>query len=107
MRAMILAAGFGTRMRPVTYTLPKLLVPVCNRPLIDWAVESFLRAGIRDLIVNHLMHRGRHRLHGLPHRVSRVHGLKVGFHVRARGGRLRVGLLGGAGGAESQRHGEN
>lgn len=57
MRAMILAAGYGTRMRPVTYTLPKPLVPVCNRPLIDWAVESFLRAGIRDLIVN---------LHHLP-----------------------------------------
>src|SRR5439155_9344836 len=52
MRAMILAAGFGTRMRPLTYTLPKLLVPVCNRPLIGWAVETFLRAGVRDLIVN-------------------------------------------------------
>jgi len=52
MRAMILAAGFGTRMRPVTYTLPKMLVPVCNRPLIGWAVETFLRAGIRDLVVN-------------------------------------------------------
>ena len=52
MRAMILAAGLGTRMRPITHTMPKLLVPVCNRPLIGWAVETFLRAGIRDLIVN-------------------------------------------------------
>jgi mannose-1-phosphate guanylyltransferase len=52
MRAMILAAGFGTRMRPVTYTLSKMLVPVCNRPLVGWAVESFLRAGVRDLVVN-------------------------------------------------------
>ncbi len=52
MRAMILAAGYGTRMRPVTYTMPKLMVPVCNRPLIGWAVESLLRAGIRDLIIN-------------------------------------------------------
>ncbi|HKS22036.1 MAG TPA: NDP-sugar synthase [Thermoanaerobaculia bacterium] len=49
---MVLAAGYGTRMRPVTYTLPKLMVPVCNRPLVGWAVETFLRAGIRDLIVN-------------------------------------------------------
>jgi NDP-sugar pyrophosphorylase family protein len=57
MRAMILAAGYGTRMRPVTYSLPKPLVPVCNLPLIGWAVESFLRAGIRELIVN---------LHHLP-----------------------------------------
>jgi NDP-sugar pyrophosphorylase family protein len=52
MRAMILAAGYGTRMRPVTHTMPKLMVPVCNRPLVGWAVETFLRAGIRDLIVN-------------------------------------------------------
>ncbi|HJQ37824.1 MAG TPA: sugar phosphate nucleotidyltransferase [Thermoanaerobaculia bacterium] len=52
MKAMILAAGFGTRFRPVTYTLPKPLVPLCNRPLIGWAVESLLAAGIRDLIVN-------------------------------------------------------
>src|SRR5436190_19322991 len=52
MKAMILAAGYGTRFRPVTYTLPKPLVPLCNRPLIGWAVESLLVAGIRDLIVN-------------------------------------------------------
>jgi mannose-1-phosphate guanylyltransferase len=52
MKAMILAAGFGTRFRPVTNTLPKPLVPLCNRPLIGWAVESLLAAGIRDLIVN-------------------------------------------------------
>lgn len=52
MKGMILAAGFGTRLRPVTYTLPKPLVPLCNRPLIGWAVESFLAAGVRDLIVN-------------------------------------------------------
>jgi len=61
MRAMILAAGYGTRMRPITYTLPKPLVPVCNRPLIDWAVETFLRAGVRDLIVN---------LHHLPEAIE-------------------------------------
>jgi mannose-1-phosphate guanylyltransferase len=52
MKAMILAAGFGTRLKPITFTIPKLLVPVCNRPLVGWAVETFLRAGIRDLIVN-------------------------------------------------------
>lgn len=54
---MILAAGYGTRMRPVTYTLPKPLVPVCNKPLIAWAIDGLLRAGIRDVIVN---------LHHLP-----------------------------------------
>lgn len=58
---MILAAGYGTRMRPVTYALPKPLVPVCNRPLLGWAVESLLAAGIRDLIVN---------LHHLPEQIE-------------------------------------
>jgi mannose-1-phosphate guanylyltransferase len=59
---MILAAGFGTRLRPVTNTLPKPMVPLLNRPLIAWAVESFLAAGVRDLIVN---------LHHLPEPLER------------------------------------
>lgn len=57
MKGFILAAGFGTRLRPITYTLPKPLVPLLNRPLIAWAVESFLAAGVDDIIVN---------LHHLP-----------------------------------------
>ncbi len=57
MKGFVLAAGYGTRLRPITYTMPKPMVPVCNRPLIAWAVEAFLAAGVRDLIVN---------LHHLP-----------------------------------------
>ena len=49
---MILAAGFGTRLRPITYTLPKPMMPLCNQPLIGWVAESLIEAGIRDLIVN-------------------------------------------------------
>ena len=52
MKGMILAAGFGTRLRPITHTLPKPMVPLCNRPLIAWAIESLHAAGVRDLIVN-------------------------------------------------------
>src|SRR5262245_41490521 len=52
MKAMILAAGYGTRLRPVTYTLPKPLVPLCNQPLIGWAAEALIAAGVRELIVN-------------------------------------------------------
>ena len=52
MKAMILAAGYGTRLRPISYKLPKPMVPLCNRPLIGWSVESFLAAGVRDVIVN-------------------------------------------------------
>lgn len=75
MRAMILAAGYGTRLRPITYTLPKPLVPVCNRPLIGWVVDSLLRAGIRELIVN---------LHHLPEAIERflrdTFGGEANFH---------------------------
>jgi NDP-sugar pyrophosphorylase family protein len=51
-KAFILAAGFGTRLRPITYTMPKPMVPLCNRPLIAWAVESLLATGVREIIVN-------------------------------------------------------
>jgi NDP-sugar pyrophosphorylase family protein len=56
MKAMLLAAGFGTRLRPITWTLPKPIVPVCNRPMIAYAVDNLLRAGIDEIIVN-LHHR--------------------------------------------------
>ncbi|HEX3067041.1 MAG TPA: NDP-sugar synthase [Thermoanaerobaculia bacterium] len=62
MKAMILAAGYGTRLRPITYTIPKPIVPLCGRPLMAWAVESLLAAGIRDLVVN---------LHHLPEAIER------------------------------------
>jgi NDP-sugar pyrophosphorylase family protein len=62
MKAMILAAGFGTRLRPVTYTLPKPIVPLAGRPLIGWALESLLAAGVRDFVVN---------LHHLPEPIER------------------------------------
>ena len=52
MKGMILAAGYGTRLRPITNTIPKPMVPLCNRPLIAWAIESYHSAGVRDLIVN-------------------------------------------------------
>jgi len=57
---MVLAAGYGTRFQPVTLTLPKPLVPVCNRPLIGWASDSFLVHGISDFVVN---------LHHLPEQI--------------------------------------
>ena len=52
MKGFILAAGFGTRLRPITHTLPKPMVPLCNRPLLEWAIQSYYAAGVRDLIVN-------------------------------------------------------
>jgi len=50
---MILAAGRGERMRPLTDETPKPLLPVGGRPLIVWQIERLARAGIRDLVINH------------------------------------------------------
>ncbi len=52
MKAMLLAAGRGERLRPVTDTLPKALVPVGGKPLIAWHLAALVRAGIRDVVIN-------------------------------------------------------
>ena len=52
MKGMILAAGFGTRLAPLTDALPKALVPVAGRPMIAHAVETLRRAGCDELVVN-------------------------------------------------------
>ncbi|BFM21620.1 N-acetylmuramate alpha-1-phosphate uridylyltransferase MurU [Gilvimarinus japonicus] len=57
MKAMILAAGLGKRMRPLTDTLPKPLIPVRGKPLIAYHLEALARAGITEVIIN-LAYRG-------------------------------------------------
>ena len=56
-RALILAAGRGERMRPLTDALPKPLLVAGGRALIEWQIERLATAGFRDLVVNH-SHRG-------------------------------------------------
>jgi MurNAc alpha-1-phosphate uridylyltransferase len=50
--AMIMAAGFGTRMRPITDTCPKPLVEVLGRPMIDHTLGKLARAGIKRVVLN-------------------------------------------------------
>ena len=53
MKAMILAAGRGERMRPLTDRTPKPLLEVAGKPLIVWHIENLVRAGVTDLVINH------------------------------------------------------
>ncbi|HWQ63167.1 MAG TPA: sugar phosphate nucleotidyltransferase [Methanospirillum sp.] len=50
-QAVILAAGEGTRIRPLTQNRPKALIPVANRPILEHLIESLLSCGVRDIIV--------------------------------------------------------
>ncbi len=52
MKAMIFAAGLGTRLKPITDTLPKALVPVCGKPLIEHVSRKLMASGIDEAVVN-------------------------------------------------------
>ncbi len=52
LRAMVLAAGFGTRLGPLTDTTPKPLVPIANRPLLEYTFALLAASGVREAIVN-------------------------------------------------------
>ncbi|HYS56841.1 MAG TPA: nucleotidyltransferase family protein [Burkholderiales bacterium] len=53
MKAMILAAGRGERMRPLTDAIPKVLLEVRGKPLIVWSIEALARSGVREIVINH------------------------------------------------------
>ena len=46
-KAILLAAGLGTRLRPLTDTVPKCLVPIAGRPLLDFWIDQLADAGVR------------------------------------------------------------
>jgi MurNAc alpha-1-phosphate uridylyltransferase len=52
MKAMLLAAGRGERLRPLTDSVPKALVPVLGKPLIAWHLERLAAAGFREAVIN-------------------------------------------------------
>lgn len=60
MKALLLAAGVGSRLRPLTDTVPKCLVPIAGRPLLTYWIELFERHGVTDVLMN---------LHHLPEQV--------------------------------------
>ena len=52
MKALILAAGLGERMRPLTNTTPKPLLPVAGKPLVEWHLEKLAACGVTEVVVN-------------------------------------------------------
>jgi NDP-sugar pyrophosphorylase family protein len=75
MKAMIFAAGLGTRLKPLTDTMPKALVPVCGQPLLYHVITKLVAAGYDDIVVN---------VHHFPDRI--IHYL----HSHAFGARITV-----------------
>jgi MurNAc alpha-1-phosphate uridylyltransferase len=73
-RAFILAAGMGSRLRPYTDTLPKPMVPVDGRPIIDHTLDHLVRAGITDVTMN--LH---YRAEILQKHVGRRNDIRVTF----------------------------
>ena len=59
MKALILAAGYGKRMLPLTEKLPKPLLEVRGKPLVVYHIENLVRAGIEEIVINlaHLGHK--------------------------------------------------
>jgi mannose-1-phosphate guanylyltransferase len=52
MKAFLLAAGLGTRLRPITDTTPKCLVEIGDRPLLDIWLDALAKAGVDEVLVN-------------------------------------------------------
>jgi mannose-1-phosphate guanylyltransferase len=56
-KALLLAGGLGTRLRPITETVPKCLVPVAGRPMLDYWLDALEKAGIGEVLLNTHHHR--------------------------------------------------
>ena len=90
---MVLAAGLGVRMRPLTLLRAKPALPVLNRPLIRWTLDALARLGVKDVVIN---------LHHLPATVTaalrgcRAEGLRITYSRESR-------LLGTGGGPRKAR----
>lgn len=51
-KAFLLAAGLGTRLRPLTNIIPKCLVPICDKPLLGWWIDLMEKHGIKEVLIN-------------------------------------------------------
>jgi mannose-1-phosphate guanylyltransferase len=75
MKAFLLAAGLGTRLRPLTDITPKCLINICNKPLLDWWIKLFEMHGVDEVLIN---------LHHLSEKVIKYledSDTKIKFHL--------------------------
>ena len=91
MKAMILAAGFGTRLKPLTNELPKPLFPVLNRPILEHAIHFLKSQGIREIAIN---------LHHQPEKIINYFGDGKSFGVNLHFSKEEE-ILGTAGGIKN------
>ena len=94
MKAMILAAGFGTRLKPLTDNLPKPMFPVLNRPLLEHTLNFLSSQGVHDIIVN---------VHHLPNKIIDYFGdgSEFGVHLKFSHEEEILGTAGGLKKAQS------
>jgi mannose-1-phosphate guanylyltransferase len=85
MKAMVLAAGLGTRLRPLTYEITKPMVPVLDRPVMEHILELLDRHGFEEVIAN---------LHYFPESIREYFGDRISYHFEEE-------LLGTAGGVRA------
>src|SRR6202035_5883895 len=85
MRGMVLAAGLGTRLRPITYEIAKPMVPVLDRPVMAHIVDLLRRSGIEEIVAN---------LHHFPDPIREYFGGEIKY-------RFEEELLGTAGGVRN------
>ena len=93
MKAIVLAAGLGERLRPLTLVRAKPVLPLLNRPLLHWTLERLARQGVEEVVVN---------LHHLPQTVRRALGDGRAFGLKVRYSFERE-ILGTAGGPRHAR----
>ncbi len=74
-KALLLAAGLGTRLRPLTESVPKCLVPIAGRPILDYWVDLLVEAGVHETMIN--THAFPHLVRGYIEQVNRRVGLKL------------------------------
>ena len=97
MKAMILAAGKGTRVRPLTYELPKPMIPILGKPVMEYLIEELARYGITEIMIN---------ISHLPDKIEsyfgdgRRWGVEIGysFEGHIENGKISGTPLGSAGG---------